>query len=104
MTLKISLQFYDRGLYFSWNWWWKTIGFLDSKFLIRLPKNVFKRQIKKIKTNDETIEINMTNSRLKYFNDIKLREKVRKNGANKNHKIALVDIGNDELEYIKQQI
>lgn len=46
----------------------------------------------------------MTNSRLKYFNDIKLREKVRKNGANKNHKIALVDIGNDEIEYIKQQI
>lgn len=61
-------------------------------------------KLKKIKTNDETIEINMTNSRLKYFNDIKLRKKVRKNGANKNHEIALVDIGNDELEYIKQQI
>ena len=40
---------------------------LDSKFLIRLPKNLFKNQIKQMKTNDEIIKINMTKWSIKSF-------------------------------------
>lgn len=55
----------------------KTID-LNSKFLIRLPKNVFAHKIKQIKTNDEIIQINMTNNRLNNFNDENLKEKAKK--------------------------
>lgn len=41
---------YDRG-YSSIELMMKTID-LDSKFLIRLPKNVFRHPIKQMKTND----------------------------------------------------
>ncbi len=51
---------------------------LNSKFLIRLPKNVFKHLIKQMKTNDEIIKINLTNNRLSHFRDENLREKHEK--------------------------
>ena len=51
---------YDRG-YPSIELMMKTID-LDSKFLIRLPKNVFRHPIKQMKTNDEIIKINLTNN------------------------------------------
>ena len=54
----------------------KTID-LDSKFLIRLPKNVFRRQINKMQTNDEIIKINIVESRLRAFDDENLKEKAR---------------------------
>ena len=40
---------------------------LGSKFLIQLPKNVFKHQIKQMKINDEIIKINLTNARLMHL-------------------------------------
>ena len=35
---------------------------LNSKFLIRVPKNTFANQRRKIKGNDKIIEINLTNA------------------------------------------
>ena len=70
------LTIYDRG-YPSIELMTKNID-LNSKFLIRLPKNVFAHQIKQMKTNDEIIQINMTNNRLKKFDDENLKEKARK--------------------------
>ena len=71
----------------------KTID-LDSKFLIRLPKNVFRHSIKQMKTNDEIIKINLTNNRLSHFDDENLKEKARKMGRLE-IRIALVDIGKE---------
>ena len=65
------ITIYDRG-YPSIELMVKTID-LDLKFLIRLPKNVFKRQINKMKTNDKIIKINMIESRLRAFDDENLR-------------------------------
>ena len=39
---------------------------LNSKFLIRVPKNTFVKQ-RRIKGNDKIIEINLTNSIIKEF-------------------------------------
>ena len=72
---------------------------LNSKFLIRLPKNVFIHQIKQMKSNDEIIQINMINSRLNNFDDENLKEKARKMGRLE-IRIALVDIGKDEPEIL----
>ena len=66
------ITIYDRG-YPSIELMTKNID-LNSKFLIRLPKNVFAHQIKQMKTNDEIIQINMTNNRLKKFDDENLKE------------------------------
>ena len=72
---------------------------LGSKFLIRLSKNVFKHQIKQMKTNDEIIKINLTNARLKHFDDENLKEKARKMWRLE-IRIALVDIGKEEPEIL----
>lgn len=96
-NLEKFITIYDRG-YSSIELMMKTID-LGSKFLIRLPKNVFKHQIKNIKTNDEIININLTKARLNYFNDEKLRQKAEKIGRLK-IRITLVDIGNDEVEIL----
>ena len=95
--IKKMITIYDRG-YPSIELMVKTID-LGSKFLIRLPKDVFNRQIKQMKTNDEIIKINMINSRLKYFDDENLKEKARKIGRLE-IRIALVDIGKDEPEIL----
>lgn len=83
--LKNFITIYDRR-YASLELIMKTMD-LNSKFLIRLPKKLYlNAKLKKMKTNDEIIEINITNSRLKYFNDIKIKRKSqKKNGTNKNH-------------------
>ena len=91
------ITIYDRG-YASIELMAKTID-LNSKFLIRLPKNVFAHQIKQMKTNDEIIQINMTNNRLKKFDDENLKEKARKMGRLE-IRIALIDIGNEEPEIL----
>ena len=88
---------YDRG-YPSIELMMKTID-LDSKFLIRLPKNVFRHPIKQMKTNDEIIKINLTNNRLSHFDDENLKEKARKMGRLE-IRIALVDIGKEEPEIL----
>ena len=59
------ITIYDRG--------YKSIELmlytekLNSKFIIRLPKNAFSKQIKRVKGNDKIIEINLTNSVIKEF-------------------------------------
>ena len=88
---------YDRG-YPSIELMTKIID-LNSKFLIRLPKNVFIHQIKQMKSNDEIIQINMINSRLNNFDDENLKEKARKMGRLE-IRIALVDFGKDEPEIL----
>ena len=95
--IKKLITIYDRG-YPSIELMIKTID-LGSKFLIRLPKNVFKHQIKQMTTNDEIIKINLTNARLKYFDDESLKEKARKMGRLE-IRITLVDIGKDEPEIL----
>ena len=91
------ITIYDRG-YPSIELMVKTID-LNSKFLIRLPKNIFRHQIKQMKTNDEIIKINLTNIRLSHFDDEKLKEKARKMGRLE-IRIALVDIGKNEPEIL----
>ena len=91
------ITIYDRG-YPSIELMTKIID-LNSKFLIRLPKNVFIHQIKQMKSNDEIIQINMINSRLNNFDDENLKEKARKRGRLE-IRIALVDIGKDEPEIL----
>ena len=95
--IKKIITIYDRG-YPSIELMVKTID-LDSKFLIRLPKNIFKRQIKQMKTNDEIIKINLINSRLSHFDDENLKEKARQMGRLE-IRITLVDIGKDEPEIL----
>ena len=46
---------------------------LNSKFLIRLPKNTFEKQRRKIKSNDKIIEINLTNAIIKHFENEDLK-------------------------------
>ena len=95
--IKKIITIYDRG-YPSIKLMIKTID-LGSKFLIRLPKNIFRHQIKQMKTNDEIITINLVNRRLKHFNDEYLKEKARKMGRLE-IRIVLVDIGKDEPEIL----
>ena len=95
--IKKLITIYDRG-YPSIELMVKTID-LDSKFLIRLPKNVFRRQINKMKTNDEIIKINMIESRLRAFDDENLKEKARQMGRLE-IRIVLVEIGKDEPEIL----
>ena len=91
------ITIYDRG-YPSIELMAKTID-LNSKFLIRLPKNVFRHLIKQMKTNDEIIKINLTNNRLSHFDDENLKEKARKM-RRLEIRIALVDIGKNEPEIL----
>lgn len=93
--IRKMITIYDRG-YPSIELMVKTID-IGSKFLIILPKNVFRPQIKQMTTNDEIITINMVNHRLKYFNDENLKEKARKMGRLE-IRIALDDIGKEEPE------
>lgn len=72
---------------------------LDSKFLIRLPKHVFKNEIKQMKTNDEIITINLNNGRLTNVNDENLKTKLEKMGRLE-VRIAIVDIGTEEPEIL----
>ena len=56
-------------------------------------------QLIKMKTNDEIIKINMIESWLRAFDDENLKEKARQMGRLE-IRIALVDIGKDELEIL----
>ena len=91
------ITIYDRG-YPSIELMFKTID-LDSKFLIRLPKNVFRHQIRQMSTNDEIIKINLVKSRLRAFDDKNLKEKAEKMGRLE-IRIAVIDIGKDEPEIL----
>lgn len=94
-NIRNLITIYDRA-YASIKLMIKTT-YDGSKFLIRLPKNVFNYQIERMKSNDEIIEINLTNSRLKTLEDEKLKKFASELGRLK-IRIALVDIGNEEPE------
>lgn len=91
------ISVYDRG-YASIRLMLKIMN-LDSKFLIRLPKNVFKHQISKMITSDEIIEINLTQGRLKHVIEPELKEFAQEMKTLK-IRIVLVDIGNEEYEIL----
>lgn len=62
---------------------------LNSKFLIRLPKNTFGKKRRKIKGNDKIIEINLTNAIIKNFDNDHMKEIARKMGR---YQIRIVEI------------
>lgn len=47
----------------------------DFKFLIRLPKDNFRKEREQMKTNDEIVQINLNRNRKQNFKDKKLKEK-----------------------------
>lgn len=53
---------------------------LNSKYVIRLTKNSFEKQRRKIKSNDKIIEINLTNAIIKRFDNDDLKEIAREMG------------------------
>ena len=62
---------------------------LNSKFLIRLPKNTFEKQRRKIKSNDKIIEINLTNAIIKHFENEDLKNIAREMGR---YQLRIVEI------------
>lgn len=47
----------------------------DSKYLIWLPKDNFRKEREQMKTNDEIVQINLNRNRKQNFKDKKLKEK-----------------------------
>lgn len=95
--MKKVITIYDRG-YGSMELITKSLQ-MNTKFLIRLPKNILKRERKKMKTNDEIIPVKMNATRYKRFNDPKLKEYAEKE-AYYNLRIAIVDIDNENEKEI----
>ena len=62
---------------------------LNSKFLIRLPKNSFKNQRRKTKNNDKIIEINLTNAIIKHFDNKEVKEIAKEMGR---YQLRIVEI------------
>ena len=62
---------------------------LNSKFIIRLTKNAFKKKRRQIKSNDKIIEINLTNSIIKEFDNEEAKEIAKKMGR---YKFRIVEI------------
>lgn len=54
--------------------------YLDSKFLIRLKSNVFQKKVNKMQSDNEIIQINITNGVLKKIRDNNVREYAKKMG------------------------
>ena len=85
--IKKFIAVYDRG--------YKSIELmlftekLESKFLIRLPKNTFAKKRRQIKGNDKIIEINLTNAILKEFENKDLVKFANEIGR---YKLRIVEI------------
>ena len=81
------IAIYDRG--------YKSIELmiytekLNSKFLIRIPKNTFKKQRRKIKGKDKIIEINLTNAIIKEFENEELKKMAKEMGR---YNLRIVEI------------
>lgn len=81
------ITIYDRG--------YKSIELmlftekLNSKYVIRLTKNSFEKQRRKIKSNDKIIEINLTNTIIKRFDNDDLKEIAREMGR---YRFRIVEI------------
>ena len=70
---------------------------MNSKFLIRLPKNTFANKRRKIKGNDKIIEINLTNSLINEFEDEDLKEYAREMGR---YYLRVVEIKLENGKYV----
>lgn len=75
-NIKKVITIYDRG-YNSIELMDKTED-LGSKYLIRLKNSTFKQKIKNMKSDDEIIQINLTNAILNRIRDENLRKKLEK--------------------------
>ena len=62
---------------------------LNSKFLIRVPKNTFIQQRRKIKGNDKIIEINLTNSIIKEIENEEIKKLAKEMGR---YKLRIIEI------------
>ena len=91
------ITIYDRG-YNSIELMMKTEE-LGSKFLIRLRSNTFKNQVKKMKTNDEIISLNITKSLLNRFEDEEFKERAEELGRF-NIRIVKVELKNGTIEIL----
>ena len=95
MDITKMITTYDRG-YDSKKLMLET-ECMNSKFLIRLRKDTFKKQIKNMKTDDEIITINITNKLLNEIEDENLRKKAEKMGRLK-IRIVKVKLKTGEIE------
>ena len=81
------IAIYDRG--------YKSIELmlytekLNSKFLIRIPKNTFKKQRRKIKGKDKIIGIKLTNAIIKEFENEELKKMAKQMGE---YNLRIVEI------------
>lgn len=76
--LKKFITIYDRA-YGSTELMINTI-YLDSKFVIRINERVFKKKINLMQSDDELIQVNITNGVLKKIKDDKVRQYAEKMG------------------------
>ena len=95
--LKKLIVIYDRG-YGSTELMINTI-YLNSKFIIRLNSQAFKKKIQQMNSDDEIIQINIKNSILKKINDEKVREFAVKM-ERLEFRIVKVKLKNGEIEVL----
>lgn len=91
------IAIYDRG-YTSLELMSYT-EYLNSKFVIRLKKNTFRRQRRQMQSNDEYITVNLTNAIIKRFDNDKLKEYAYKKGSLK-LRVVNIKLANGTVESI----
>lgn len=89
----------DRN-YVNLNYFYNSIK-KDEKFLIRIPASCYKREISKMKSNDEIIEIGYEYNRVKYYQNSnpELYEYL-KNGNTIKLRCVKLQLDTGEIEYI----
>ena len=95
LDIRKLITIYDRG-YGSTELMIHTI-YLDSKFLIRLNDNAFRKKISQMNCDDGIIEININKRILKKIKDEKVREFAEEMGRLK-IRIAKVELKNGTIE------
>lgn len=95
INLNNSIIIYDRG-YSSLELMLYTSQ-LNSNFLIRLPKSYFKKEREHMKSDDETVEININKSRIHNFKDSELIKVAQEMGTFE-LRITNVELETGEIE------
>ena len=75
LDLTKTITVYDRGYNATEIMLLTTL--LDSYFVIRAKKSIFKKQQEKMKINDETFKISLNNSKINRFHNNELKEYAR---------------------------
>jgi hypothetical protein len=91
------LLIFDRG-YPSIEFFYYLIK-KDVKFIIRLGKNQYKSEKSSMKTNDEFIDIELNELRLKHIEDKKIKDTLSKKGTLR-LRISIITLSNGEKEYL----